>query len=135
VTNFPDDYQRNRFLEIVRNQLSNRPKAVKKPEMYLWEKLLLVDNNALPQLGLARRRPWWYMSKIDFLGKEHWHPEFVNTDEKRDRYIPKGLREPWTRKGTLNRRYNKFQPKIRVPLKEKIAVYEVPSMEYKGEED
>ena len=38
------------------------------------------------------------------------------------RYIPKGMREPWTRKGELNRRYNKYQPKIQVPLKVNIIM-------------
>jgi hypothetical protein len=33
------------------------------------------------------------------------------------RYIPKGMREPWQRQGTLNRRYNKYAPKLQVPLK------------------
>ncbi|XP_023334071.1 39S ribosomal protein S30, mitochondrial [Eurytemora carolleeae] len=135
LVNHPDNYQRKRFMEIIRNQFSNRPKTVQKPEMYLWEKLLLVDNKSMPQLALDRRRPWWHMKNIDFLGKEHWHPEFVNTDEKRHKYIAKGMREPWTRKGELNRRYNKFQPKIAFPLKEKLAVYEVPESKYKGEKD
>lgn len=135
ITEFRDSYQRNRFMTIIRNQLSNRPKTMAKPEMYLWEKLLLVDNETMPQLGQTRRRRWWMMSEIDFLGKEHWNPEFVNTDEKRDRYIAKGMREEWTRKGQLNRRYNKFQPKIQIPLKDKIAVYEIPETKYKGEKD
>jgi len=134
LVNFPDDYQRTKFMDIVRNQLSNRPKFPDKPELYLWEKILLVDNQVLPELNLTRRRRWWHMRKFDPLGKEHWHPEFITADEKRDYYIPKGMREPWTRKGQLNRRYNKFQPKIRVPLRDKIAVYEVPSLEYKDDE-
>jgi len=133
VTLFPDDYQRKRFLEVIRNQLSNRPKAVAKPEMYLWEKMLMVDHDTMPEVGLYRRRRWWHMYKYDFLGKEHWHPEFINTDEKTDRFVPKGMREPWTRKGTLNRRYNKFDPKLQIPLKDKIAVWTVPDTKYKDD--
>ena len=39
------------------------------------------------------------------------------------RYIAKGKREPWTRQGKYNRRYNKFQPKLQVPLKVKSCMY------------
>lgn len=134
LVDFKDDYQRDRFMTIIRNQLSNRPKTVEKPELYMWEKIMLIDNNAFPELDLARRRRWWHMAKIDFLGKEHWDPEFVNTDEKRDRYIPKGMRPENTRKGPTNRRNNKLEPKIVVPLKERIAVLELPDTKYKDED-
>jgi len=106
-----------------------------KPELYYWEKMLLVDHNMMPEMSLNRRQRWWHMYKYDFLGKEHWHPEFVNADVKKNTYIAKGKREPWTRQGKYNRRYNKFQPKLQVPLKDKIAVYSVPSMRYKDQED
>jgi len=134
LVDFKDDYQRDRFMTIIRNQLSNRPKTVEKPELYMWEKIMLIDNNAFPELDLARRRRWWHMAKIDFLGKEHWDPEFVNTDEKRDRYIPKGMRPENTRKGPTNRRNNKLEPKIVVPLKERIAVLQLPDTKYKDED-
>lgn len=92
VTDHPDPYQRKRFFDIVRDQLSNRPPSVgsEKPELYQWEKIKIVDNNAMPaQFALTRRRRWFHMAKIDPLGKEHWHPEFVNTDEKTNKYIPR----------------------------------------------
>jgi len=135
LVNFPDDYQRKRFMEIIRNQMSNRPRHIEKPELYLWEKIMFVDNKAFPELDLARRRRWWHMAKIDFLGKEHWNPEFLNADEKTLKYIPKGMRPEWGRKGPLNRKNTKWNPKIEVPLKEKIAVVQLPDSKYKPEND
>ena len=85
LVDFPDDYQRSRFMDLSRLQTANRQKGHAKPEMYLWEKILLVDHQQLINIGMNRRRRPWHFHKIDFLGKEHWHPEFVNTDEKTDR--------------------------------------------------
>jgi len=138
VTDHPDPYQRKRFLDIIRAQMANKPQEGhnQKPEIYMWEKIKLIDHKAMPpQFRLAARRRWWHMQRTDFMGKEHWNPEFVNCDEKTHRYIPKGKRPAWTRKGTLNRRYNKYDPKIQVPLKNKIAVWSVPDMKYRGDED
>jgi len=142
VTDHPDPYQRKRFFEIIRDQTSNRPPPEgrhggAKPEIYMWEKIKLIDHQAMPpQFRLAARRRWWHMQKIDPMGKEHWNPEFISCDEKVDKYIPRGLRPAWTRKGTLNRRYNKFAPKIKVPLSDtKTAVWALPDMKYRGEND
>lgn len=133
VVDFPDTYQRKYLLQTVRDQTARREKKMKKPEIYLWEKIFQIDHNTMPHLGLRRRR-WWQMAKLDFKGKEHWHPEFVSTDPSFPKYIPKGYREPWQRKGELNRRYSKYAPKLQVPLKDKLAVYEIPDPVYKDED-
>jgi len=136
VTNHPDKYQREEFLKIIRTQTAKRNHLLhSKPELYAWEKIKLVDHNILAWMGIERRRRWWHMRKNDPLGKEHWDPEFINTDEKTDRYIPKGMRPEWQRKGKLNKRYNKYNPRIQVPLKDKIAVYSVPDVKYRPELD
>eukprot|EP00088_Acartia_fossae_P007972 TRINITY_DN1374_c0_g1_i7.p1 TRINITY_DN1374_c0_g1~~TRINITY_DN1374_c0_g1_i7.p1 ORF type:complete len:174 (+),score=48.04 TRINITY_DN1374_c0_g1_i7:40-522(+) len=136
VTDHPDPYQRKQFLEIIRNQMAQKPHHMRKPEIYMWEKVKLIDNVAMPkQFALTRRRRWWHMQKFDPLGKEHWHPEFVNYDQKELKYIPKGMRPAWTRRRGLARRYNKFLPKIEVPLKDKVAVWRAPDRTYKGEHD
>jgi len=128
VSNFHDPYQREFLHSTVRHMYSNRPRHYAKPEMYLWEKISLVDHPGpyALQMGLRRRR-WFQMYKVSHLGKEHWHPEFESYDNKKNRYIPKALRpEDYMRKKGLGRRYNKFLPKLTVPLEEKAAVYKLP---------
>jgi len=136
VTKHADKYQREEFLKIIRGQTAKKKQLLyRKPEIFAWEKIKLIDSNVMAWMGVERRRRWWHMRKMDPLGKEHWDPEFISTDEKTDRYIPKGMRPEWTRKGKLNRRYNKFNPRIQVPLKDKIARYSLPDMKYNGDED
>jgi len=128
VSNFPEPYQRQFLLEKIREVYSNRPKHFAKPEMYLWEKLHLVDHPGVfaLQRGLRNRR-WFQMYKVSHLGKEHWHPEFMSLDENQHRYIPKALRpEDFMRKKGLGRRYSKWQPKLSIPLEDKAAVYKLP---------
>jgi hypothetical protein len=42
------------------------------------------------------------------------------------------MREPWQRQGTLNRRYNKYAPKLQVPLKVSglVATKMLPSFKF-----
>ena len=70
-----------------------------------------------------------------FLFREHWHPEFMSLDDKRHRYIPKALRpEDYMRKKGLGRRYNKWKPKMTIPLEDRPAVYKLPTTEYNPKE-
>ena len=48
----------------------DRPRHYEKPEMYLWEKIHLVDHAAMfaKQIGLRRRR-WFQMYKVDQHGR------------------------------------------------------------------
>ena len=68
--------------------------------------------------------------------RNHWHPEFETLDEPHGRYIPKAMRpEEYMRKKGLGRRYNRYAPKLTVPLEETAAVYKLPkSVEYQPEE-
>merc|ERR1711874_350748 len=50
--------------------------------------------------------------------QEHFHPEFKKYDEERQRYLPKGFREPWQRKRGMGRRYYRYLPKLKIPLEE-----------------
>jgi len=137
VSKFHEPYQRQFLLETIRHQYSNRPRHLAKPEMYLWEKMHLVDHPGAwaMQRGLRNRR-WFQMYKVSHLGKEHWHPEFESYDAKNHRYIPKAMRpEDYMRKKGLGRRYNKWKPKLTVPLEDKAAVYKLPkTLEYRPED-
>jgi len=137
VSNFHDPFQRKLMLETIRNIYSNRPKHKGKPEMYLWEKMHLVDHFGPWGLmkGLRRRR-WFQMCKVSHLGRNHWHPEFETLDEPHGKYIPKAMRpEEFMRKKGLGRRYNKYAPKLAVPLEDTAAVYKLPkSVEYQPED-
>jgi len=137
VSNYHDPYQRKLMLETIRKIYSNRPKHKAKPEMYLWEKMHLVDHFGPWGLiqGLRRRR-WFQMYKVSHLGRNHWHPEFETLDEPHGKYIPKAMRpEEYMRKKGLGRRYNRYAPKLTVPLEETAAVYKLPkSVEYQPEE-
>ena len=54
--------------------------------------------------------------------RNHWHPEFESLDPPKGRYIPKAMRpEDFMRKKGLGRRYNKFAPKLTVPLEDAAA--------------
>jgi len=128
VTDFQDDYQRNFLFDKTRDVYSGRPPKVEKPEMYMWEKMHLVDHPGHLNLSLGlRRRRWFQMAKVSHLGREHWHPEFKTLDEGQHRYIPKWYREPWQRKKGLGRRYSKFAPKMKIPLQdEPLSVHSLP---------
>jgi len=128
VTDFNDDYQRKFLFDRIRDVYSRRPPKVEKPEMYLWEKMHLVDHPGQLNMNLGlRRRRWFQMAKVSHMGKEHWHPEFKSLDEQSHRYIPKGYREPWQRKKGLGRRYSKYAPKLQIPLPdEPVSVYNLP---------
>lgn len=128
VTDFQDDYQRKFLFDKIRDVYSKRPPKVEKPEMYLWEKMHLVDHPGHLALSLGlRRRRWFQMAKVSHLGREHWHPEFKTLDEQQNRYIPKWYREPWQRKKGLGRRYSKHAPKLKIPLQdEPLSVHELP---------
>jgi len=108
-----------------------RPRHFEKPEMYLWEKIHLVDHAAMfaKNVGLRRRR-WFQMYKVDQAGRQHWHPEFKQYDEARHRYVPKGYREPWQRKYGLGRRYSKNAPKVTVPLQDKVSEFQMPDRRF-----
>lgn len=136
VANFHEPYQRKFLFENIRHIYSNRPRHFEKPEIYMWEKINLIDHPGpfAIQLGLRRRR-WFQMAKVSHLGKEHWHPEFMSLDDKRHRYIPKALRpEDYMRKKGLGRRYNKWKPKLTIPLEDRPAVYKLPTTEYNPKE-
>ena len=68
--------------------------------------------------------------------RNHWHPEFETLDQPQGKYIPKAMRpEDWMRKKGLGRRYNRYAPKLAVPLEEKAAVYKLPkTVEYQPED-
>lgn len=137
VSNFHEPFQRQMLLEKTREVYSNRPKHIAKPEMYLWEKMHLVDHFSGWGLAMGlRRRRWFQMYKVSHLGKEHWHPEFESLDENQHGYIPKAKRpEPWMMKKGLGRRYNKHLPKLAVPMEDTAAVYRLPkTVEYEPEE-
>jgi len=136
VSNFHEPFQRKLMLETIRNVYSNRPKHRGKPEMYLWEKLHLVDHFGPWGLGMGlRRRRWFQQYKVSHLGRNHWHPEFESLDKPRGKYIPKAMRpEDFMRKKGLGRRYNKYAPNLTVPLEDAAAVYKLPKIEYQPEE-
>jgi len=129
-----DSYQRQFLMASHRNMYSKRPRHQAKPEMYMWEKMHLVDHKGAFEkiLGLRRRR-WFQMYKVDQHGKQHWHPEFKQYDEEINRYIPKWYREPWQRKKGLGRRDSKYAPKVSVPLQDKVSVYNMPDVKYNKE--
>jgi len=131
VSEHHDSYQRRYFKSVHRHQYSNRPRHFEKPEMYLWEKIHLVDHAAMfaKNVGLRRRR-WFQMYKVDQAGRQHWHPEFKQYDEARHRYVPKGYREPWQRKYGLGRRYSKNAPKVTVPLQDKVSEFQMPDRRF-----
>ena len=61
------------FFQALRQKLTlafDRPRHFEKPEMYLWEKIHLVDHPAMfaKQIGLRRRR-WFQMYKVDQHGR------------------------------------------------------------------
>merc|ERR1712059_82789 len=126
-----DSYQRQFLMDSLRNMYSHRPRHGEKPEIYMWEKMQLVDHKGMLEksLGLRRRR-WFQMYKVDQHGKQHWHPEFKQWDEEKSRYIPKWFREPWMRKKGLHRRDHKYAPKVTVPLQDKVSVYKLPDVKY-----
>jgi len=132
VANFPEAYQRKKLHETHRHMYSNRPGHKKKPEIYLWEKLHLVDHPGMNALKLgARRKRWFQMYKIHHWGREVWHPEFTEYEEKSMPYLPKAYRkEDFMKKKGLGRRYNKHLPKLTVPLEETAAVYKLPKTKY-----
>jgi len=131
VSSVKDNYQRKYFYGIHRDMYANRPRHHEKPEMYMWEKIHLIDHKGSfeKQLGLRRRR-WFQMAKVDQHGKQHWHPEFKQYDEERHRYVPKCYREPWQRKWGLGRRYSENAPKVTVPLQEKVSEFQMPDVRY-----
>merc|ERR1711874_702461 len=112
------NYQRQFLHGTMKHQYSNRPRYHKKPEIYMWEKIFVIDHDMMHVPNLARRNRWFQMCKISHLGKEHFHPEFKKYDEERQRYLPKGFREPWQRKRGMGRRYYRYLPKLKIPLEE-----------------
>jgi len=118
VVDHPNNYQRQFLHGTMKHQYSNRPRHHKKPEIYMWEKIFVIDHNMMHVPNLARRNRWFQMCKISHLGKEHFHPEFKKYDEERQRYLPKGFREPWQRKRGMGRRYYRYLPKLKIPLEE-----------------
>jgi len=136
LSNFHDPYQRQFLHDSLRRIYSNRPRHIAKPEIYLWEKIHLIDHPGMFKARLGpRRNRWFQMAKISHLGREHWHPEFESLDEKKNRYIPKALRpHDFMKKKGLGRRYGKHLPKLSIPLEEKATVYKLPNVNYEPEE-
>ena len=67
---------------------------------------------------------------------EHWHPEFMEYEEKTHPYQAKAFRsEDWMKKKGLGRRYNKYLPKLSIPLEDEAAVYKLPKTEYEKDQD
>jgi len=130
--NFHEPYQRNKMHLNHRHMYANRPRHLEKPEIYLWEKLHMVDHPAIQahKLG-SRRKRWFQMYKIHHWGREHWHPEFMQYEEKTFPYLPKAFRkEDYMKKKGLGRRYNKYLPKLTIPLEDQAAVYKLPNTKY-----
>ena len=66
-----------------------------------------------------------------FYFREHWHPEFMQYEEKTFPYLPKAFRkEDYMKKKGLGRRYNKYLPKLTIPLEDQAAVYKLPNTKY-----
>jgi len=128
VANFPEPYQRKNLHNKHRHMYANRPRHYEKPEMYLYEKIHLVDHpGTKAHLIGSRRKRWFQMYKIHHWGREHWHPEFEAYEEKNNPYLPKAFRkEDFMKKKGLGRRYSKHLPKLTIPLEEKAAVYKLP---------
>jgi len=128
VANFHEPYQRNSLHVKHRHMYANRPRHYEKPEMYLWEKIHLVDHpTAKAHLIGSRRKRWFQMYKVHHWGREHWHPEFEAYEEKTNPYLPKAYRkEDFMKKKGLGRRYSKYLPKLKLPLEDKAAVYKLP---------
>jgi len=138
VANFHEPYQRNSLHNKHRHMYANRPRHYEKPEMYLWEKIHLVDHPGVKaHLIGSRRKRWFQMYKVHHWGREHWHPEFEAYEEKNNPYLPKAYRaEDYMKKKGLGRRYNKHLPKLSIPLEDKAAVYKLPkSLVYEKPED
>jgi len=136
VSRYHEPYQRNNLQKQFKHMYSNRPRHYAKPEMYLWEKIHLVDHKGIMAARLGnRRRRWFQMAKVAHSGREHWHPEFMEVKENNPPYVPKAMRkEDYMRKKGLGRRYNKYLPKLTVPLEETAAIYKLPETKYKPED-
>jgi len=131
LSQFHDKYQRQYLMGNHRHMYSQRPRHYEKPEMYLWEKIHLIDHKGPfeKMMGLRRRR-WFQMYKVDQHGKQHWHPEFKQYDEERHRYIPRAFRQLKHNKKGFERRFTKNSPKVTVPLQDEVSVYNMPDIKY-----
>ena len=49
--------------------LDDRPRHYKKPEIYPWEKIMLIDHDMHHVPNIARRNRWFQMAKISHLGR------------------------------------------------------------------
>ena len=55
--------------------------------------------------------------------------------EKNNPYLPKAYRsQDFMKKKGLGRRYNKYLPKLSVPLEDQAAVYKLPNTKYEKDE-
>merc|ERR1712137_1077502 len=82
-----------------------------------------------------RSQRWFQMYKIHHWGREHWHPEFMEYEEKTLPYLPKAYRsKDYMKKKGLGRRYNKYLPKLTIPLEDEAAVYKLPKTKYEKDQ-
>lgn len=59
----------------------------------------------------------------------------MEVKENNPPYVPKAMRkEDYMRKKGLGRRYNKYLPKLTVPLEDTAAIYKLPETKYKPED-
>ena len=62
-----DDF--NDAMDDFNDTIDDRPRHYKKPEIYLWEKIMLIDHDMHHVPNIARRNRWFQMAKISHLGK------------------------------------------------------------------
>lgn len=82
------DYNRKYFFEDFR-RMQARAARGERPETFAWEKLYRIEHPKIWHMRGWRHRPWYQMWKMDFKGREHWHPEFKHWDHYMPDRIPK----------------------------------------------
>eukprot|EP00095_Tigriopus_kingsejongensis_P003615 maker-scaffold49_size462716-snap-gene-1.22 protein:Tk03615 transcript:maker-scaffold49_size462716-snap-gene-1.22-mRNA-1 annotation:"28s ribosomal protein mitochondrial" len=89
-----NDYNRNYFFKEYRTLCSRRLPALqkRKPIILPHEQLFKIRHKEQMFMDGNRDRPWFQMARTDFLGKEHWHPEFKHLDHYDPYYKPRKFR-------------------------------------------
>ena len=88
LENVKNNYNREAFYNTHRHMFSNRPKGVEKPGIESWQRIRMINHPELDFHRGLRERPWFKMARLDWRGREHWHPEFKHLDHYEPRYQP-----------------------------------------------
>ncbi|XP_059096351.1 uncharacterized protein LOC131890916 [Tigriopus californicus] len=95
LNNVRNNYNRTTFFKQYRALCAreDRPFHLKKPVTQPFQKLYRIDHPAMLFSDGTREEPWFLMTKMDFLGKKHWHPEFKHLDHFDMPRVPKAIRK------------------------------------------